>query len=74
LENTYLQSVNAVLRFKIAGLDGSLVGNVINLLNTKYISDANDGSVSAAPKGVPQNTNVYFGYGRTFGTSLKIKF
>jgi iron complex outermembrane receptor protein len=69
-----LLNVNAVLRFKIAGLDGSLVGNVINLLNTKYISDANDGSVSAAPKGVPQNTNVYFGYGRTFGTSLKIKF
>jgi len=72
--NYNLLNLNATLKFKIAGLDASLIGNVTNILDTKYISDATDGTVSVAPKGLPQNVNVYYGYGRLFGTSLKIKF
>lgn len=75
-----LINLNAVFKFKIAGLDASLVGNVYNLLNTIYISDAIDGSAGSAtsapiaPSGKPGNVSVYYGYGRTFATSLKIKF
>lgn len=62
--------VNASFKFKLAGLDAVLIGNVNNLLNTKYISDAFDASAS----GLPQNLSVYYGLGRLFTTSLKVKF
>jgi iron complex outermembrane receptor protein len=62
--------LNAVFKFKLAGLDASLIGNVNNLLNTKFISDAYDGSAT----GVASNLAVYYGLGRLFTTSLKIKF
>ena len=67
-------NVNAVFKFKFAGLDASLIGNVNNVLNTKYFSDALDGSTSAAPTGNPNNVTAYYGYGRIFATTLKIKF
>lgn len=65
-----LWNLNAALRFKIAGLDGSLIGTVNNLLNTKYIADSYDANLS----GDPAAALVYYGLGRTFTTSLKIKF
>jgi hypothetical protein len=70
LPNYSLWDMNAVFRFKIAGLDGSLIGTINNLLNTKYISDALD----AYATGQPANLSVYYGLGRTFTTGVKIKF
>jgi iron complex outermembrane receptor protein len=70
LPNYSVWNVNGVFRFKIAGLDASLIGNVNNLLNTKYIADSYDGNLS----GDASKAMVYYGLGRTFTTSIKIKF
>ncbi|MBC5775468.1 TonB-dependent receptor [Pontibacter sp. KCTC 32443] len=72
-----LLDLNAVFKFKVAGLNASLIGNVNNVLNTEYISDAQatfdvvkDGpDVSNA-----SNATVFFGTGRTWTTTLKINF
>lgn len=53
--------------FKIGDYDATIIGNVDNLLDTEYISDAMDG-------GNAINSPVYFGFGRTWRTSLKINF
>jgi outer membrane receptor protein involved in Fe transport len=63
-------NLNAVFKFKIAGLDASLIANVFNLMDTKYISDSFDSSALGAASGV----SIYYGLGRTFTTGLKIKF
>lgn len=70
LPNYSIWNLNGVFRFKIAGLDAVLIGNVNNLLNTKYIADSYDGNLT----GNAANALVYYGLGRTFVTSLKIKF
>jgi iron complex outermembrane receptor protein len=62
--------LNATFKFKMAGFDASLIGTVNNVLNTKYISDAEDVNAS----GLASNVNVYYGLGRTFTTGLKVKF
>ena len=54
--------------FDFGSFDASLFGKVNNVLNTEYISDANDqgnGYVDAL---------VYYGAGRTYSVSLKLKF
>lgn len=61
--------LNASIRFKISSFDAVLVGNIQNFLNAEYITDANDG-VNHDWKTSP----VFYGFGRTFSTSLKIKF
>jgi outer membrane cobalamin receptor len=55
--------------FKIAGLDTTLTGRMNNVFDTQYISDARDGAGS-----VSQTALVWYGYGRTFNISAKIKF
>jgi len=79
IPNYNLFNLNAVFKFKLAGLDASLIGNVMNVLDTKYFSDALDGgspssATGAAPNGNPANVTAYYGYGRHFSTTLKIKF
>jgi iron complex outermembrane receptor protein len=54
----------------MAGFDASLIATVDNLLNTKYISDAED----TYAQGLASNVNVYYGLGRVFTTGLKVKF
>jgi len=68
--------VNAVYRFKLAGLDASLIGNVYNILNTTYISDSFDSSPSLTNVGAARlNTmGVWYGTPRTYMMTLKIKF
>ncbi|MFI5163586.1 MAG: TonB-dependent receptor, partial [Sphingobacteriales bacterium] len=63
-------NLNAVLKFKLAGFDASLLANVMNVMNTKYIADSFDANAS----GLPANVSVYYGLGRTFTTGLKVKF
>lgn len=56
-------------KFKIGKLDASIYGNVFNLLNTEYISDAVDG------KGSDWKTaKVFYGIGRTFTTGIRVNF
>ncbi|EHQ25420.1 TonB-dependent receptor [Mucilaginibacter paludis] len=66
-----LVGMNAVFRFKFAGLDGSLIGTVTNLFNTVYLSDAFDSTLTGS---VGSPTTVYYGIYRTFTTGVKIKF
>ncbi|WP_419698052.1 TonB-dependent receptor domain-containing protein [Mucilaginibacter sp. NFX135] len=68
--NYSVWDLNASFKFKIAGLDATLNGNVNNLLNTKYIADGYD----PAGTGLPANLSVYYGLLRTFTTGIKVKF
>lgn len=61
--------LNASIRFKISSFDAILVGNIQNLLDAEYITDATDGANHDW-----QTSPVFYGFGRTFSTSLKIKF
>ncbi|WP_461630599.1 TonB-dependent receptor [Labilibaculum euxinus] len=56
-------------RFKIAGLNASIYGNVNNVLDTEYISKAQDGT-----EHMSSDALVYYGFGRNWSTGLKIKF
>ena len=63
--------VDASLRhgFKVGNFDTTVTARVNNLFNTEYVSDALDGTNHNAADAL-----VWFGYGRTFSLSAKIKF
>jgi outer membrane cobalamin receptor len=69
IPDAYIFDLNVSYHFKVGTFDASLVGNVENLLDAEYITDATDG-VNHDWKTSP----VFYGFGRTFSTSLKIKF
>ncbi|NDP21701.1 MAG: TonB-dependent receptor [Paludibacter sp.] len=60
---------SANYRFKIGEFDATLVGNIFNLLDNNYIADANDGDDHTW-----KTAQVFYGFGRTWSTTLKIKF
>ena len=64
-------TVDAGLRynFKIGSFDTTLLGIVNNVFNTEYIADARDGSGS-----ITDTALVWFGFGRTYSVSAKIRF
>ncbi len=73
--------MNAVYRFKMAGFNAEFVANVFNILNTKYLGDAYDSAPTAAASTITANfanrTNnlgVFYGAGRFYETTLRIKF
>ncbi|MHA6247030.1 TonB-dependent receptor [Pontibacter sp. CAU 1760] len=71
-----LLDVNAVFSFKVAGLKASLYANVNNLLDTEYISDAQNGDsrLDEDKNGDALGSTVFYGIGRTWTTGLKINF
>lgn len=72
--NYTLLDVNAVFRFKFGGMESSLFANVNNLLDVAYISDANAVFGGAAGISDANNTQVYYGTGRTWTVGLKVNF
>ena len=56
-------------KFKIGTIDATLYGKVNNLLNTEYVSDATDGTNHD-----DKTSLVYYGFGTTWSTGLKIMF
>ncbi len=69
--------MNASYRFKIAGLDAVLSGNVNNLLNYQYIIKAWNPSTiasSGTPAATSENIYCFFDSGRTLTATLKINF
>lgn len=64
-----LFNLNAKYNFKIGPLDAVIYGNVNNLFNKKYISDAQDGKDHGS-----STATVWYGFGRTWSTCLKIIF
>jgi len=69
LPDAYLFDVNASYRFKINGLKSRIFGKVTNLLDTEYITDADDGVEHNW-----QTSPVYYGFGRTFSIGMKVNF
>ena len=55
--------------FKIGDLDATITGRMNNVFDTQYIADATDGAGS-----IDDTALVWFGYGRTFNVSAKLKF
>lgn len=55
--------------FKFGDFDASLTARMNNVFDTRYISDAQDGTGSTA-----QTASVYYGFGRTFSLGAKLKF
>lgn len=64
--------VNASYRFEIGGLDATLYGNVNNLCNYNYVTQA---QTDLGEIGTWQNANrVFYSFGRTYSLKLKINF
>ncbi|RKE03321.1 TonB-dependent receptor [Marinifilum flexuosum] len=64
-----LVDMNFVYKFKIGNLDASVNGKVNNLFNVEYVSKADDGNQHNAASAL-----VWYGYGTTWSTGLKVKF
>ena len=60
---------SANYRFKIGTFDATLTGNIFNLLDSEYITDATDGSDHTW-----KTASVFYGFGRTWSMNLKIRF
>ena len=75
LPNYGVINLDAVYRFKMAGFDAEFVGNVYNLLNTNYLGDAFETSPLASTDYVTRTRNlgVFYGAGRYYITTLRIK-
>ncbi|GAA4313951.1 TonB-dependent receptor [Nibribacter koreensis] len=76
--NYSLLDLSAVFKFKFAGLNASVIGNVNNVFDTEYISDAL-ANYTQANRDEPfvsnaNNSWVYFGTGRSWTTTLRINF
>lgn len=76
IPNYSLFDLNGVFRFKFAGLDASFIGNIHNLFDTLFISDAFDqnGTAFSPAQNTTSSIGVFYGLGRTYTTTLKIKF
>lgn len=64
-----LLRANLRYKFKIANLNAKVYCNINNLLNTEYITDADDGSAHDW-----ETSRVFYGTGRTWTTGIKIYF
>ena len=73
IPDAFVFDFNMNYRFKIGSLDASLNANVENLLNEKYITDAQDNGAKTGGHGW-EDATVFYGFGRTWSSSLKIKF
>jgi outer membrane cobalamin receptor len=73
IPDAFVFDFNTSYRFKIGNLDASLIANVQNLLNEKYITDAQDNGAKTGGHGW-QDATVFYGFGRTWSSTLKIKF
>ncbi len=64
-----LIDLNLRYNFEISDMKATLYGNVNNLLDTEYISDANDGGNHQW-----NTATVYYGWGRVWSIGLKVRF
>lgn len=69
LPNVGIVDMNFNYKFKVGKLNASIFGNVNNLLDTEYVSKADDGRAHDAKSAL-----VYYGFGRTWSTGIRIKF
>ncbi len=69
LPNYFLMDLGASYKFNVGGLNATLYMNVDNVFNTEYIADARDGR-----RHDMETALVYYGFGRTWATGLRINF
>jgi len=69
IPNAVTFDLNAHYDFKIGEYNASLSGTVDNVLNNAYITDAADGADHTW-----KTAQVFYGFGRTWSTTLKIRF
>ncbi|MDR1583015.1 MAG: TonB-dependent receptor [Prevotellaceae bacterium] len=69
LPDVIVTDFNVCWKFNIGNLNATLYGNIDNLFDKEYISDATDGNNH------DMNTaRVYYGFGRTWTTGVRINF
>lgn len=61
--------LNICYNFRIGSVKAQVIGNVNNLFNAKYISDALDGTAHDRATAL-----VWYGFGRTWTTGLRVMF
>jgi hypothetical protein len=64
-----LMDGNVRYNFNIGQFDATLYANIINLFDTEFVSDADDGSSNDW-----KTAKVYYGIGRSWSTGLRINF
>ena len=72
--NAGLLDLRANYRFKIGPFDANLMGNVNNALDQVYISDSRDLNPRTEGAHDWKQVAVMYGFGRTYTTTLKVKF
>jgi iron complex outermembrane receptor protein len=65
----HLMDLYLAYRFNLGPFRSTLVGNINNLFDTEYISDAEDGATHDW-----QSAKVFYGWGRSWIISLRINF
>jgi len=69
LPDYQLVNLRCTYNFDFGSYNGTIIGNVDNLFDTEYISEAKDGSNHNA-----ETSAVYYGFGRTWSATLKLNF
>jgi outer membrane receptor for ferrienterochelin and colicin len=65
----HLVDINFKYDFKFSDFNATLFAKVSNILDTEYIADATDGSTHSF-----DSATVYFGFGRTWSLSFRLRF
>lgn len=73
IPDAFVFDMNMNYKFKIGTLDAIFSANVQNLLNERYITDAQDNGAKTGGHDW-QDATVFYGFGRTWSSSLKINF
>ena len=77
MPNYSLVDLSASYNFELyKGMNATIFGGVNNLLNTKYIADATDGSKLDATTGLRtgEDALVWYGFGRTWQMGMRVNF
>jgi len=61
-------------KFEFGSFDATINANVFNVLDTEYISDAREGNVKDPDYRGLVDSNVWYGFGRTYSVGAKINF
>jgi len=69
LPDAFLLDVNVSYKFKVGSFNATLYANLNNALDAEYIADATDGTEHDV-----FTSTVWYGFGRTWSTGLKINF
>jgi hypothetical protein len=77
IPNAFVFDGHVSYRFKLGNIDASWNASVSNLFNEQYITDAQDNGAKTAKEGERttwKDATVFYGFGRTWSTSLKFRF